>query len=36
LVLRSVGGAEASQNGLGDLMPRKVVLRSTMVRSFSS
>src|SRR6188768_2227674 len=26
----SVGGAEASQNGLGDLMPRKVVVRSAM------
>src|SRR5688572_30265639 len=26
----SVGGAEASQKGLGDLMPRKVVVRSAM------
>src|SRR5688572_30144537 len=26
----SVGGAEASQNGLGDLMPRNVVVRSAM------
>src|ERR1043166_8305783 len=26
----SVGGAEASQNGFGDLMPTKLVLRSAM------
>src|SRR5947208_16445887 len=30
LVLRSVGGAEASQNGLGDLTPTKLVRRSTI------
>jgi hypothetical protein len=30
----SVGGAEASQNGLGDLIPTKSFLRSAMDASF--
>src|SRR5215469_18625206 len=32
----SVGGAEASQNGLGDLMPTNSVRRSAMARSFAA
>src|SRR5262245_23884162 len=32
----SVGGAEASQNGLGDLMPTKFVRRSAIFRASSN
>src|SRR3984885_2810450 len=35
LTLRSVGGAEASQNGFGDLTPRKLVRRSAIGSSLS-